>query len=118
MTLLELTIVISVLLLLLSVLFIGAQSWKKGSDRAGCILNIRKVQVATRSYQNVHNLNDGTTINMFLTVLGPQGFAQNPTCPANGDYDHIDHIPYPGELAIWCSLASSDDHEPDDFTDW
>ncbi|MBC7981098.1 MAG: prepilin-type N-terminal cleavage/methylation domain-containing protein, partial [Armatimonadetes bacterium] len=34
MTLLELTVVILVLLSLISILFIGARAWKKGSDRA------------------------------------------------------------------------------------
>ena len=35
MTLLELTVVILVLLSLISILFVGARAWKKGSDRAG-----------------------------------------------------------------------------------
>ena len=48
MTLLELTVVILVLLSLISILFIGARAWKKGADRAGCILNIRNVQQAVR----------------------------------------------------------------------
>ena len=46
MTLLELTVVILVLLSLISILFIGARAWKKGSDRAGCIMQIRNVQLA------------------------------------------------------------------------
>ena len=41
MTLLELTVVILVLLSLISILFIGARAWKKGSDRAASILTIR-----------------------------------------------------------------------------
>ncbi|MGC4017627.1 MAG: prepilin-type N-terminal cleavage/methylation domain-containing protein [Luteolibacter sp.] len=46
MTLLELTVVILVLLSLISILFIGAKAWKKGSDRAGCIMNIRNLHRA------------------------------------------------------------------------
>ena len=53
MTLLELTVVILVLLSLISILFIGARAWKKGSDRAGCIMNIRNVQQGMRSFQNM-----------------------------------------------------------------
>ena len=34
MTLIELTVVILVLLSLISILFVGARAWKKGSDRA------------------------------------------------------------------------------------
>ncbi|MGB1128846.1 MAG: prepilin-type N-terminal cleavage/methylation domain-containing protein, partial [Haloferula sp.] len=55
MTLLELTVVILVLLSLISILFIGARAWKKGSDRAGCIMNIRNAQQAVRSYANMYN---------------------------------------------------------------
>ena len=40
MTLLELTVVILVLLSLISILFVGARAWKKGSDRSANIMNI------------------------------------------------------------------------------
>jgi prepilin-type N-terminal cleavage/methylation domain-containing protein len=43
MTLLELTVVILVLLSLISILFVGARAWKKGSDRSANIMNIRNV---------------------------------------------------------------------------
>ena len=56
MTLLELTVVILVLLSLISILFIGARAWKKGSDRAANILNIRNVQQAVRAHANVRGL--------------------------------------------------------------
>ena len=59
MTLLELTVVILVLLSLISILFIGARAWKKGSDRAASILQIRNVQQAVRSYSNMNGLNPG-----------------------------------------------------------
>ena len=62
MTLLELTVVILVLLSLISILFIGARAWKKGSDRAASILQIRNVQQAMRSHANMQNLNIGATI--------------------------------------------------------
>ena len=59
MTLLELTVVIIVLLALISVMFVGARAWKRGSDRAGCVLTLRNVQVAARSYQNLYGYNYG-----------------------------------------------------------
>jgi len=59
MTLLELTVVILVLLSLISILFIGARAWKKGSDRAASILQIRNVQQAVRSYANMNGKNPG-----------------------------------------------------------
>ena len=46
-----------------SVLFIGARAWKKGSDRAACIMTIRNVQQAVRGYQGINNLANGKPIN-------------------------------------------------------
>ncbi len=56
MTLLELTVVILVLLSLISILFVGARAWKKSSDRAANIMNIRNVQQAVRAHQNMQGL--------------------------------------------------------------
>jgi len=56
MTLLELTVVILVLLSLISILFIGARAWKKGSDRSANIMNIRNCQQAMRGEQNMKQL--------------------------------------------------------------
>ena len=61
MTLLELTVVILVLLSLISILFIGARAWKKGSDRSANILNIRNVQQAVRGHGNMHGVIQGST---------------------------------------------------------
>jgi len=73
MTLLELTVVILVLLSLISILFIGARAWKRGSDRAASILQIRNVQQAVRSFSNMNGGNPGDTI---------AGSAATPTSPA------------------------------------
>ena len=54
MTLLELTVVILVLLSLISILFIGARAWKKGSDRAANIMNIRNLP--TSHAWRMHNM--------------------------------------------------------------
>lgn len=59
MTLLELTVVVLVLLSLVSILAIGARTWKLGSDRCASILQIRNVQQAVRAYANVNNINPG-----------------------------------------------------------
>lgn len=59
MTLLELTVVILVLLSLISILFVGARAWKKGSDRSSNIMNIRNCQQAMRGEQNMKQLNPG-----------------------------------------------------------
>lgn len=70
MTLLELTVVILVLLSLISILFIGARAWKKGSDRAASILQIRNVQQAVRSFSNMNGLNPGDG----ATAITAKGF--------------------------------------------
>jgi len=61
MTLLELTVVILVLLSLISILFVGARAWKKGSDRSANIMNIRNTQQAMRGHQNMKELEVGGT---------------------------------------------------------
>lgn len=94
MTLLELTVVILVLLSLISILFIGARAWKRGSDRAASILQIRNVQQAVRSYANMNQVNPGDTVTDLRGQLFGEGrFMQNDpaqtTTPggvdANGD---------------------------------
>ncbi|MDP0492002.1 MAG: prepilin-type N-terminal cleavage/methylation domain-containing protein [Verrucomicrobiota bacterium JB023] len=56
MTLLELTVVILVLLSLISILFVGARAWKKGSDRAGAIMVIRNAQQGVRAAANMKGI--------------------------------------------------------------
>ena len=71
MTLLELTVVILVLLSLISILFIGARAWKRGSDRAASVLQIRNCQQAVRSFSNMNGLNPGDdAAAMALKVVG------------------------------------------------
>jgi len=78
MTLLELTVVILVLLSLISILFIGARAWKKGSDRAASILVIRNVQQAVRSYSNMNGKNAGETVTgLKAEVFGAGKFIEN-----------------------------------------
>ena len=59
MTLIELTVVILVLLSLISVLFIGARAWMRGSDRANAALLIRNAQQGVRSHSNIMGLDTG-----------------------------------------------------------
>lgn len=135
MTLLELTVVIATLLSLLSVTFIGARAWKRGSDRSMCLMNLRNVQVAVRSYQNLYGYNEGgrpyadggtQDIGRHLLDKGyigaglyrqTQGLA---TCPGGGVYSraHPDIFPLAGTLYMECSLAETNDHKPADTSSW
>jgi type II secretory pathway pseudopilin PulG len=119
MTLLELTVVILVLLSLIITLFIGAQAWKDGSDKASCILNIRNVQNVIRSYQNLNGLDTGTPMDVAGDLTGPGNFIQSlPVCPASGTYTYASAVPPIGTLAVSCSLATSDEHVPQNFAGW
>ena len=119
MTLLELTVVILVLLSLITMLFIGARSWKQGSDRAGCIMLLRKAQQAVRGYQNTHALLDGTPINVTTDLIGPGKLLETePRCPGGGTYTYGSTIPMPGSMIMTCSLSASNDHMTDATADW
>ena len=121
MTLIELTVVILVLLSLISILFVGARAWKRGSDRAGCIMNIRNVQQGMRSYQNMNGHSAGDTVAGALREIVGQGkfVESSPTCPSNGTYSYMDDdLPLAGSLYMTCSLAATEKHVPSDFADW
>jgi type II secretory pathway pseudopilin PulG len=117
--LIELTVVILVLLALITVLFIGARAWKRGSDRAACVINIRNAQQAVRSFQNLRGRNDGSPINFNSDLVGIGNFIETfPVCPAGGTYTPATAIPTLGTLVLPCSLATSQQHEPDNSTGW
>ncbi|WP_193211061.1 hypothetical protein [Luteolibacter marinus] len=130
MTLLELTVVILVLLSLISILFVGARAWKKGSDRAASILTIRNCQQAVRSYANMNGVNANTTVAELPTQIFGEGkfIENNPTVdgyghPAGGAivYQYgaggSDLVPDVGDLYVTCSDA---EYAPDPNTigDW
>jgi type II secretory pathway pseudopilin PulG len=69
MTLLELTVVILVLLSLISILFVGARAWKKGSDRSANIMNLRNTQQAMRGHQNTRGIAANTADSFTQTIL-------------------------------------------------
>ena len=135
MTLLELTVAISVLLGLISILFIGSRAWKRGSDRSTCILNLRSVQVAARSYQNLYGYNSGgrpyaeNGTQDIARHLFDKGYIEKNLyeqatgtrpCPAGGGYTcpFPDLFPQQGELYMKCSLSSTEEHEPPSHETW
>jgi len=121
MTLLEMTVVILVLLSLIVLLFVGVDGWKRGSDRAMCIVNLEQVQKGVRSFANLHAHDPGESVaGLESEVIGSGKFFEGmPTCPRNGSYVTLgDQVPLIGEPYLSCSLAASDDHEPVDFGGW
>lgn len=125
MTLLELTIVILVLMSLISILFIGAQAWKRGSDRAMCIMNVQTVQKAMRSYANLYGYGEGDSVAALRErLIGSQRYLESaPVCPGGGTYTYgeeygTDTIPPIGDLYLTCTLASSHNHAPANHDEW
>ncbi len=125
MSLLELTVVILVLLSMISILFVGGFAWKRGSDRAICIMNIHNVQKGVRSYSNLHGFDPGANApGLRNQVIGLGRFVEvTPRCPGNGTYSFgttfgIDTIPPVGEVYMDCSNALTLEHEPENPSDW
>ncbi len=121
MTLLELTVVILVLLTLVTVLFFGAQAWKRGSDRAICIIHIQAVQKGVRSYANLYGFQEGSTApSLQSRIIGLGRYVETtPNCPGSGTYTFGgDTIPVIGDLYMKCSLSPTDQHEPPSHADW
>ena len=124
MTLIEITVVILVLLTLIAVLFIGANIYKKGADRAACILNIRNIQQAVRADQNLNNKDATDPIfgNIMPSYMGETEdatlfyFETDLVCPDDGTlYEVETTYPALGELAAKCKTYG-DSHAPDDDT--
>ena len=134
-TLIELTVVIVVLLSLIAVLTIGTRAWRRGSDRAACVMTTRNIQLATRSYQNLHGYYFGGqprseygTQDIARHLLEKDYISQSlhdqakgsKPCSGGGAYTTSapDVFPMPGDLYMKCSLSASDEHVPDNAADW
>ncbi|HEY8990461.1 MAG TPA: DUF4190 domain-containing protein [Luteolibacter sp.] len=106
-------------LLIIPILFIGARAWKKGSDRAGCIMNQRNVQQAVRMYQSANGLKPGDPID-WQEIVGPGKVIESaPACPAQGKYRYQARIPAGGALVVECSKADTEEqHVPKDHQEW
>ena len=123
MTLLELTVVILVLLSLISILFIGARAWKKGSDRAANILNIRNVQQAVRAHANVRALALGATL-ADTDIVGSGKYLNSVNAP-NTDitYTYGTVVPAIGTLyliAAYADATATSDYSPasGSYSEW
>jgi type II secretory pathway pseudopilin PulG len=121
MTLIEITVVILVLLTLISVLFNGANIYKKGADRAACILNIRNIHQAVRANQNLKGIDVGDPLDT-SAIYGTGLYIEvEPTCPSDGgDYSTSSSYPAIGTAAATCDDfgASVEDHAPDSTDGW
>jgi type II secretory pathway pseudopilin PulG len=125
MTLLELTVVILVLLSLIAILFIGARAWKKGSDRAGCIMNIRNIQQAMRGDQNMKGRIAGDAGLVKTNIIGAGGFIEvEPLCPGDRSaYTGMADGTYPTTGSLWPKCGNGiaiikAEHIPNEYAQW
>lgn len=108
MTLIEISLVIALLLGLIAVVFLGIGSYRKGSDRAKCRMQLAAAQKAVRSQANFQNLNIGDTFAV-ADAFGPgKALETAPVCPSGGTYTWTGDIP-----AIGSSYGSCDFTDPD-----
>jgi len=135
-TLVEMTIVISVSLSLISVVTTSARAWKRNSDRADCVSDLRNFQMAVRSYQNLYGYSEGM---LHVNVGGSTDIAEQllrrdlitrnqhrqaigkETCNGDGTYSRIqpERFPLQGECYLICSLSlSPQQHFPDSTINW
>ena len=121
LTLIEVTLVIAVLLGLISVLFLGATAYKKGADRAQCLVNSASVQKAVRSYANIYQLNVGDPLIHTTQLIGSGNmFESEPVCPEYGAYLWETEVPAVGTPYIdcWDPNNSPEYHYPQNTLGW
>ena len=119
MTLLEMTVVILVILGLVGILIVSGRSWMTGSNRSGCIMNIRNMQNAVRAYQNTNQLDEGALLNVSANLIGPGNYILNhPKCPSGGHYTPLNRIPAAGQLVLSCDLETILGHQPTNHEEW
>ncbi|MCB1088606.1 MAG: type II secretion system protein [Verrucomicrobiae bacterium] len=117
-TLLEVTLVISILLALTSVLFLGTHVYLRGADRAICLQHISHVQKAVRCYSNLIGMESGSPIGNFKDeIFGHEKLIPvEPVCPSGGTYlFHEGSLPHVGDLYMECSIP---DHTPKNHATW
>ena len=103
-TLIEISLVIALLLGLIAVVFLGIGSYRKGSDRAKCRMQLAAAQKAIRSQSNFQNLDIGATFTA-AQAFGP-GLAleSTPVCPSAGVYTWTGTIPAVGTPYGTCNF--------------
>jgi type II secretory pathway pseudopilin PulG len=119
MTLLEMTVVILVILGLMGILIVSGRSWMLGTNRSGCIMNIRNMQNAVRAYQNTNQLSEGVSLNVSTDLIGPGKYIlDHPKCPGGGHYTPLNRIPAAGQLVMSCDLETILGHQPTEHEEW
>jgi type II secretory pathway pseudopilin PulG len=108
MTLIEISLVIALLLGLIAVVFLGIGSYRKGSDKAKCKMQLAAAQKAVRSQANFQNLDMGAAFTS-TDAFGPGLALENePVCPSGGTLTWAGTIPAIGTAYGTCDFADGD----------
>jgi type II secretory pathway pseudopilin PulG len=106
MTLIEISLVIALLLGLISVVFLGLGSYRKGADTARCKMQLAAVQKAVRSHANFRNLNVGDPVAAGIDIFVPGSIMEvEPICPSGGTYAWDGRVPEIGIPFGDCSFS-------------
>ena len=128
-TLLEMALVVGLILGLIAITFVGSTAYRRGANKARCVMNQANVQKAVRSWAELNGRNVGQPC-AFATAILPDYFNnQAPTCPGNGTYTPMGTVPDVGIVYFRCSLGTypgsgdgsnldSQDHTPGAFATW
>ena len=107
MTLIEITLVITILLSLATIIFLGVASFNKGSARAKCVLQQAKLHKMALAYANLNQLNLGDSApDLITTLVNDTYIPQTPLCPDTGNYTFLSSIPRQAEHFVTCSMAN------------
>src|SRR5688500_4671011 len=123
MTLIEISLVIALLLGLIAVVFLGIGSYRKGSDKAKCKMQLAAAQKAVRAQANFLNLNIGDPFVSTTDAFGSGKALENePVCPTGTTYTWGAVIPPVGSSYGTCAYDDLDgtDHAlvADTIKDW
>lgn len=93
MTLIEISLVIALMLGLISVVFLGIGSYRKGSDKARCKMQLAAVQKAVRAQSNFLGLSIGAAFASTDAFGAGKALENAPVCPTGGTYTWLAAIP-------------------------
>src|SRR6186997_2366370 len=108
MTLIEISLVIALLLGLIAVVFLGIGSYRKGSDKAKCKMQLAAAQKAIRAQANFQNLDIGATYATTDAFGAGKALETEPTCPSGGTYTWTGAIPAVGSAYGACDFTDPD----------
>jgi type II secretory pathway pseudopilin PulG len=119
-TLLELSVVIAVILLLVSVTFVGINAWRNSANKAACILNLSSIQKAVRSYQNMSNLNVGDGLTSDKIIGTGLLLEVAPVCPSapTAAYTYLTAVPATGTAYATCPYSTPHAPSPAQSAAW